>query len=88
MAPPALATATSAHRANATSPQRIGPVRAWVCAAHRTAQRTAPRSALHRANATSPQRIGPRMGPRSAAHRAPVRPPCMRFAFVLVWNHF
>jgi hypothetical protein len=51
MAPPALATATSAHRANATSPQRIGPVRAWVCAAHRTAQRTAPRSALHRANA-------------------------------------
>jgi len=49
MAPPALATATSAHRANATSPQRIGPVRAWVCAAHRTAQRTAPRSAPHRA---------------------------------------
>jgi hypothetical protein len=29
MAPPALATATSAHRANATSQQGIGPVSAW-----------------------------------------------------------
>jgi hypothetical protein len=47
MVPPALATATSAHCANVTSPQRIGP-------------RIGPRSAAHRANATSPQRIDAR----------------------------
>jgi hypothetical protein len=44
MAPPALATATSAHRANATSPQCIGP------AAHSAAQRTAQLSAPRKCN--------------------------------------
>ena len=72
----ALATATSAHRANATHAQRSAPRKcnqrvshsAEVCASH-PVQR--PRSAAHHANATSPQRSGHHIPYNdSAAHRA------------------
>jgi len=58
MAPPALATATSAHRANATNPQR---------SAHRIPcnDHAAQRSAAQRTAQMQPARRGPRIASRA-----------------------